>query len=87
MQQGTVQRINDFLPSEDEASLGLNHAQLVPINGGTELLLYGGWQGDYSADIWKYNIEKDTWTQHGSLLTAREEHIVLPVTGLDCSTK
>ena len=39
---GSVQKVIDKLPSEVGGKSGINFAQLMPIKGGTELLLYGG---------------------------------------------
>jgi hypothetical protein len=39
--------VSKLLPTETPTSLGLNHAQLVPVNDGKELILYGGFQGAY----------------------------------------
>ena len=80
----TVTLLATLLPNESEKSLGLNHAQLVPIKGGSEMLMYGGWQGDYQDGIWKFNLAEGSWDLHGKLLRAREEHAVLPISGIMC---
>ena len=78
----------DLLPSEEGGTFGLQDAQLVPINGGSELLLYGGWaNSSLSMDlgkIWKYSLAENIWTEYGSMLFTRQELIVLPVTGMHC---
>jgi hypothetical protein len=39
---GSVEQKFDELPSEVGGQNGINFAQLMPIRGGSELLLYGG---------------------------------------------
>ena len=80
----TVKLVSKLLPTETEKSLGLNHASLVPIEGGTELLLYGGYQGEYQSDIWKYIEKSSTWVKEGVLQLAREEQVVLAVEDVQC---
>ena len=82
---GTVKLVSDLLPTESENSFGLNHAQLVPINDGTEMVMYGGYQGDYQQEIWKFTEETSSWTKIGDMLSPREEHVVLPVHGITCN--
>ena len=41
---GSVQKIFDEVPPEEENSNSLDFAQLLAINGGSDLLLYGGSQ-------------------------------------------
>jgi len=83
-----VKLVATQLPTETAKSFALNHGQLLTINGGTELLLYGGWQGDFQGSIWKF-VEKDSsWAKYGDMLQPREEHVVLPVHAVKCpSTK
>ena len=81
---GAVKLVSDLLPNETNRSLGLNHAQLVPIGGGTELLLYGGYQGSYQGDIWRFMEASSTWEKLGTLLQPREEHAVLAVNEVKC---
>ena len=81
---GTVELVTELLPTETENSLGLNHAQLLPINGGSEIILYGGFQGEYQQEIWKYTAGNSTWSKIGSMISPREEQVVLPVHGIRC---
>ena len=81
---GNVELVAQLLPTETESSLGLNHAQLLPINGGSEILLYGGFQGEYQQEIWKYTVVNSTWTKVGVMISPREEQVVLPVNGVKC---
>jgi hypothetical protein len=57
---------------------------LIPIKGGTELLLYGGYQGQYQGEVWKFSEKDSSWTKHGDMLLAREEHTVLPISKIVC---
>jgi hypothetical protein len=81
---GTVELVTLLLPTETDSSLGLNHAQLLPINGGSEFILYGGFQGEYQQEIWKYAVINSTWSKIGAMLSPREEQVVLPVNGIRC---
>ena len=81
---GTVKLVSKLLPTETSKSLGLNHAQLVPINNGRELLLYGGYQGSFQNEIWKFSEKDSSWIKVGDLLLGREEHVVLPVASVKC---
>lgn len=80
----TVKLVSEVLPTETSKSFGLNHAQLVSINDGKELLLYGGFQGSYQGEIWKFTEKDSSWIKVGDLLLGREEHVVLPVVAVDC---
>ena len=82
---GAIKLVSELLPTESENSFGLNHAQLIPINDGTEMVMYGGYQGDYQQEIWKFTVETSSWTKIGNMLVPREEHVVLPVHGVTCS--
>ena len=82
--EGTVKMVSNVLPTENSKSFGLNHAQLVAINGGRELLLYGGFQGSYQGEIWKFTEKDSGWLKVGDMLLGREEHVVLPVANVKC---
>ena len=41
---GRVDKVSEVLPSEEGSSASLDYSQLLPINGGEDLLLYGGSQ-------------------------------------------
>ena len=81
---GTVKLVTTYLPTETAKSFALNHGQLVAINGGTELLLYGGWQGEFQGSVWKFTEKDSSWKKEGNMLEAREEHVVLPVHVVKC---
>ena len=85
--ESKVKLVSSRLPTETEHSMGLSHAQLVPINEGRQALLYGGNQGEYTADIWKFTVDNSTWTRQGQMLEAREEHAVLAVFDVQCQLK
>ena len=82
--ESKVKRVSKNLPTEKDQGIGLSHAQLVPINDGSQALLYGGFQGDYRSDIWKYTVDNSSWEKQGQLLEAREELTVLPVLSVNC---
>ena len=83
--QSSVEMINEYLPTESASSLGLNHAQLVPVNGGKEMILYGGFQNDYQSEIWKFTLDTSEWDKMGELAVAREEHIIFPLDTVACA--
>jgi len=60
-----VQLLWDENPFEVGGSLGLRFAQLIPINGGSELIVYGGYNRGYiKNEIWKYTTETNSWTKY-----------------------
>ena len=81
---GTVTTQIEVLPPEGGSSVGLQDAQLVSINEGRELLLYGGRADSVSNGIWKFSLAENTWSKVGTMLIPREELIVLPVKGIHC---
>ena len=81
---GSVITQIDFLPTEEVESFGLQDAQLVPINDGRELLLYGGKADSVIDEIWKFSLAENSWSKVGTMLFPREELIVLPVVGIHC---
>jgi len=46
------------------ASQGLRLAEVLPIDDGSELILYGGYDGSYKDEIWKYTVETNSWTKY-----------------------
>ena len=83
--KASVELIDDLLPTETASSLGLNHAMLIPINKGTEMILYGGYQNDYQSEIWKFTVDTSKWEKMGDLKVAREEHIIFELDSVACS--
>ncbi len=82
---GTVEQVSYQIPAEDGSSIGLTHTQMLPINDGSEFILYSGYKVSHHKAIWRYNVAAKTWTKAGNVLTSRGEHVTLPVTGIDCS--
>ena len=73
------------LPMEIGLQEGLGFGQLLAINNGTELLLYGGQvQGQIFDGIYKYFPISQTWMKVGKMLFPRSAHAVIPVHGLSC---
>jgi len=83
----SVELLSDLLPSEEEVRMGLQDSRMVPINGGSEILIYGGSFGGSQIQnkIWRYSFENDSWDEFGKMMIEREEHVVLPVVGLQCN--
>jgi len=60
-----VELLWEEIPPEVGGSEGLRLAELLPINEGSELILYGGWDRSVvKDDIWKYNVETNVWTKY-----------------------
>ena len=79
----SVATFHDSLPHEQDG-LGLDGSQMISVNRGSELILYGGFAGQYLSDIWKYVVEDDTWVQIGNMTESRYGHLVIPVTNIKC---
>jgi len=45
-------------------SLGLGFTETLPINDGSELILYGGTDGSFKDEIWKYTVETNSWKKY-----------------------
>ena len=79
-------KISERLPDELNQSTGLTFSQLLSINKGTELLLYGGQIGNQIFDgIYKFDFASKTWLQVGKMKFSRSAHVVIPVDALTCS--
>jgi len=59
---GEVELLWNEIPPEVGSSPGLAQAELIPVNGGLELLVYGGFPS--KDDIWKYTVETNAWTKY-----------------------
>jgi len=59
-----VELLWDEIPPEEGGSGGLEFAEMLPINDGSELILYGGYHGSFKDDIWKYNVATNSWTKY-----------------------
>ena len=58
---------------------------MMSINGGSELLLYGGFEGTSTqSGIWKFTLADNAWTQIGNMIVPRDDHFILPANGLSC---
>ena len=60
----TVELLWDAIPPEEGGNYGLSFSEMVTIKGGTEFILYGGWQGSYQDAIWKYVFANNTWERY-----------------------
>ena len=83
---GTVELVANEIPPEDGSSIGLTYSQVLPINEGSEFLLYSGYKVSHHKGIWRYNVAENSWKKVGNIMTSRGEHVTLPVTGIDCSS-
>jgi hypothetical protein len=79
----SVTTFHDALPHEQDG-LGLDGSQMISVDDGSELILYGGFAGEYLSDIWKYSVQDDSWAQVGNMTTTRYGHLVIPVTAVKC---
>jgi hypothetical protein len=59
---------------------------MVSIYDGRQFLLYGGsiYKQGWQDKIWRYKVAEDSWEVIGTMKTAREEHVVLPVENFHC---
>ena len=86
----TIELLPNPIPVEQESGAVLEQTQLVAIEGGRELLLYGGFtdHGDddkkeYS-NVWRFTFSSRKWTNTGNMLEPRSGHVVLPVNDITC---
>jgi len=61
---GEVELLWDEIPPEEGGSTGLQYAEMLPVNDGSDFILYGGATPSYKDDIWKYNVETNSWTKY-----------------------
>jgi len=54
----------DEIPPEKGFDIGLRWANMIPINKGSEFLLYGGQHKFVVKDIWKYFVSNNTWQRY-----------------------
>jgi len=59
-----VELLWEEIPPEVGESYGLRYAEILPVNDGSELILYGGDTGSTTDEIWKYNVETNRWTRY-----------------------
>ena len=76
---GTVTTLTtDFPPKSDNAPF------LVSVSDGEELIFYEAHNSNNQKGIWKYFQSNNTWTKIGEMIFARDDFVVLPVTGMTC---
>ena len=81
---GTTSILSEFHPDEEGALFPLRSSQMISINDGSELLMYGGFNGNGLQSIWKFTLVDNTWAKTGSLPAPKFGHEVLPVWGIEC---
>jgi hypothetical protein len=80
---GSIKLVSEDFPPVTSISTG--HAKLVPINFGSELLLYGGYyNGTNVDDVWKFSGSNLSWSEFGRMLSIRDDHVVIPVDDIEC---
>jgi len=62
-QTGIVELLWEEIPPEVRALTGIEWAEILPINDRSELILYGGYDGSTTDEIWKYTVETNIWTK------------------------
>ena len=82
---GTVESVNEQIPPEEGATMGMEYPSILPIKDGEEFLVYGGFKGSIHKGIWKYTVADNSWIRIGSTLIPKAEHVALAVSGIDCS--
>jgi hypothetical protein len=73
----TVELLWDEIPPEEGGREGLRGSGLVPLSGGEEFILYGGYQGSIQRDIWKYISSNNTWIRYYTIslfISSAESH-------------
>lgn len=81
---GSVELVTAQLPAEDGSVHGLMDSYVIPINGGTEFILYSGDKVSHHLGIWRYTVAGNKWERIQLLLEPRSGHAVVPVTGMTC---
>ena len=80
---GSIKLVSEDFPPV--TSIGNGHGKVVPINFGSELLLYGGWYNGTPVDnIWKFSGSDLSWSEFGKMLYNRDDHVVIPVDDIEC---
>jgi hypothetical protein len=84
-EDGTVTTLEP-LPSSIE---NLASSQLISINDNNDLLLYGGYSGEYKNmkyhdEVWRYTSADDTWTKVATMLGPKSSFVVLPLENIEC---
>jgi hypothetical protein len=63
---------------------GLNVGIMTSINYNTQLLMLGGWTGNYISDIWKFTLANSSWESMGKLPSVIGQITGFTVSGLKC---
>jgi hypothetical protein len=80
---GSIKLVSEDFPPV--TSIGNGHAKLVPINFGSDLLLYGGvYDGATVLNIRKFSGSDLSWSEFGRMLSIRDDHVVIPVDDIEC---
>ena len=85
----SIEFLEDSFPPEKDTDELLAQAQLVAVNRGRELLVYGGkttrnYQSQVQASIWMFEFATRRWRWISSMQEERQGHVVLPVNGVTC---
>ena len=86
-QDGSIELVSKDFPQVSGVPHG--HGKLVPINDQYEALLYGGFYGPATGEfttqkIWKFSGFDFAWSEFGDMLSPRDDHVVIPVDGVQC---
>ena len=79
---GSIVLVSGDFP--EVSGIANGHAKLAPINDNYEALLYGGFYGKTVQTIWKFSGFDLTWSEFGNMLSSRDDHVVIPVDGVQC---
>jgi hypothetical protein len=74
-----VKTVTPLLPPEVSSGIGIRHMQLLAINDGSELLLYGD-----NSNIWKYVVANNKWEITANILISRWKPLVIKAPKLYC---
>ena len=74
-----VKTVTTLLPPEVSSGIGIPHMQLLAINDGSELLLYGD-----NSNIWKYAVANNKWDIRANILISRWKPLVIKAPKLYC---
>jgi hypothetical protein len=74
-----VKTVTPLLPPEVSSGIGIPHMQMLPINDGSELLLYGD-----NSNIWKYAVANNKWDIRANILISRWKPLVIKAPKLYC---
>ncbi len=81
---GHIETIVNEVPMEIGKGSSQRRARMLSINDNTELVLFGGSCTNVMSEIWKYKYQSNSWEFLGNMQALRANHLVVPVTGLEC---